>query len=186
VGHELGHFLNPWHKPPLQTGFACTQEDMIISVARDRYYRQEAEANEFSIELLTPRMRLSRYLRPSANLEHVLEIASAFDISKESAARRYVGLNDDCLAIIISLYQKVRYFERGKTFPFLCLEKGQSMPVLPSPQGIQSLSAIEETEPIDWLSRPDGIGLFVQSLHQQNGFAISLLLAEILDVEETY
>jgi hypothetical protein len=33
AGHELGHFLNPWHNPPLGTGFACTQEDMVISVA---------------------------------------------------------------------------------------------------------------------------------------------------------
>jgi hypothetical protein len=178
AGHELGHFLNPWHMPPLKTGFACTQVDMIISFPQDRYYRQEAEANAFSIELLTPRNQLARYLRESANLEHALEIASAFDISKESAARRYIGLHHDCLALVVSHDEKVRYFERNGTFPRLCLGKGDSMPALPPPKGGQSLSAIEETHPSSWLTKADGIGMFIQSLHQQNGFAISLLSVE--------
>ena len=181
VGHELGHFLNPWHKPPLETGFACTQEDMIIWFPGDRYYRQEAEANAFSIELLTPRKQLARYLRESANLEHALDIASAFDISKESAARRYVGLHHDCLALVVSHNEKVRYFERNATFPHLCLEKGDSVPALPPPKGGQSVSAIEETEPSDWLTRRNEMGLFVQSLHQQRGFALSLLIAEVIE-----
>jgi hypothetical protein len=179
VGHELGHFLNPWHKPPLATGFACTPEDMTISFALDRYYRQEAEANVFSIELLTPRKQLARLLKHSANLEQALEIASAFDISRESAVRRYAALHGDCLAVVISHNRKIRYFERTDTFPRLCLKKGDSVPALPRPSGGQSLSPLVEAEPSEWLSRPDGFGLFVQSLHQQNDFALSLLLADV-------
>jgi len=124
-------------------------------------------------------------LRPSANLERALGIASEFDISKESAARRYVALHDDCLAVAISHNQKLLYFERTRTFPHLCLQRGHLLPTLPRAKGGESVSPIEETDPSAWLSRPDGTGLFCQSLHQQNGFAISLLLAEISDIENS-
>ena len=62
VAHELGHFLNAWHKPTIQ----CSREDMIVSAARDRHLRQETEANAFSIELLTPRKRLACHLKLSS------------------------------------------------------------------------------------------------------------------------
>jgi Zn-dependent peptidase ImmA (M78 family) len=56
VGHELLHFLNPQHEQTSADGFLCSRKDMRASSAdtRDRHLRQEGEANEFAIELLTP------------------------------------------------------------------------------------------------------------------------------------
>src|SRR5688572_11398094 len=91
LGHELGHFLNSWHIPTSPTGFWCSRSDMTAADvrSRDRYLRQEAEANRFAIELLTPRKRLRRYLISQADLHQVLAIAEDFQISREAAARRY-------------------------------------------------------------------------------------------------
>jgi hypothetical protein len=36
-------------------------------------------------------------------------------------------------------------------------------------------SAIEETDPVDWVDRPKGASLSIQTLHQQNGFSLTLL-----------
>ena len=58
------------------------------------------------------------------------------------------------------------------------------MPQLPQRHGRQSLSLVEEIEPDDWLAAPRGAVLSVQTLHQQNGFGISLLIAEPSDVED--
>ena len=117
VGHELGHFLNPLHKPTAPDAFFCSRADMIVSAADSRHLRQEAEANVFAIELLTPRKRLARHLAPPADLQHVLNIASEFDISKEAGARRYVALHDEKLALVFSRNGKARYLARGPAFP---------------------------------------------------------------------
>src|SRR5262249_31688927 len=51
IGHELFHFLSPWHSPTDQTAhFFCTREDMIVTSGDIRHLRQEAEANRFAIE----------------------------------------------------------------------------------------------------------------------------------------
>lgn len=184
VAHELGHFLNPWHKPTTPMGFQCSRQDMIVSVGQDRHLRQEAEANAFAIELLAPRKRLACHLSPPANLQHALAIASMFDISKESAVRRYVALHDECLAVVISHQNKILYCDRTRAFPRLCLGKGDHLPPLPQCNGNQSLSLVEETEPNDWLTAPGRTALSVQTLYQQKGFGISLLIAETCDDED--
>jgi Zn-dependent peptidase ImmA (M78 family) len=67
-----------------------------------RHIQQEAEANTFAIELLTPRRLLQQHLKPAAELNHALAIAERFDISREAATRRYVALHRNCLAVVFS------------------------------------------------------------------------------------
>ncbi len=56
LGHELLHFLNPLHEQTSEGGFQCSRLDMRASAStQGRHERQESEANEFAIELLTPR-----------------------------------------------------------------------------------------------------------------------------------
>ncbi len=176
VGHELGHFLNPWHQPTSPNGFWCSRSDMTAADLRssDRYFRQEAEANSFAIELLTPRGRLRRYLTGETDLHNMLAIAKEFDISREAAARRYVSLHDDNLAVVFSRNGKFMYAQRSKAFPSLCLSKGGTMPLLLKSSG-DVLSDPEETPTDDWLSRPQGVELTAQTLFQQEGFATTLL-----------
>jgi Zn-dependent peptidase ImmA (M78 family) len=62
VGHELGHFLNPWHMPTTASGFECTRADMLVRSGASQHLKQEAEANRFAIELLAPEPRIRPYL----------------------------------------------------------------------------------------------------------------------------
>jgi PAS domain S-box-containing protein len=78
VGHELGHFLNPWHKPTTGDQFECTRSDMLVTSGTNRHLRQEVEANRFAIELLAPARRLRAYLSGAADLERVLALALFF------------------------------------------------------------------------------------------------------------
>jgi hypothetical protein len=68
IGHELGHFLNLWHEPPEDVGFACTAKDLGTEwrgVSRDagQHRLQESQANRFAIELLAPASRVEPFLK---------------------------------------------------------------------------------------------------------------------------
>jgi hypothetical protein len=177
LGHELGHFLNDWHRPTSPDGFRCSRADMIEtdSASQNRHRRQEAEANRFAIELLAPRAKTKPYLRGGADLRHVLAMAEAFDISRAAAARRYVELHGDALAVIFSRNGRFLYADRTQGFPGLCFGRDAAVPRLPTGDAAGSLSVVEEMEAEDWLAASRVAPLHVQTLHQQEGHAMSLL-----------
>lgn len=183
IGHELGHFLNPWHQPKQGTQSRCTAADMRLtkSSKSDRSVKMEVEANEFSAEVLMPRARFRRDIRRhvGADLDHILELATSYDVSKEAAARRYVDFHDEPCAVIFSKDRCVRYPYRNRAFPWLDVRSE-----LPLPQ--QSLSACFDGSvgrPSDWgevdaglwLSNSRNTLLYEQTLQQQDGFQITLL-----------
>ncbi|MBV9219154.1 MAG: ImmA/IrrE family metallo-endopeptidase [Methylobacteriaceae bacterium] len=188
IGHELGHFLNPWHKPIAGARFECTRADMALGDSqsgptRTRHQRQELEANLFAIELLTPRPRLRPHLAHEPDLRYSLQIADEFEISKEAAVRRYVALHEGRLAVVFSRDQMLVYVDRGPEFPPLALRKGDSVPPLPKPRGYPAHSAMEAVDPSDWLSRPQSGALYAQTLHQQNGYRTTLLFIDTQEDE---
>ena len=65
VGHELGHFLCPFHKPPKGGQFLCSSDDMRLTFARkeDRPAYMEIEANRFAALLLMPLPHFRKDLR---------------------------------------------------------------------------------------------------------------------------
>jgi Zn-dependent peptidase ImmA (M78 family) len=132
IGHELGHFLNPWHEPPNEEGFRCTVRDMVRSEADsgDRVARMEVEANVFAAELLFPRRLFLADLRRRAglDLEQILELAARYDMSKEATARRYVALHDEPCAVVFSHNGLIRYWRKNKDFPFIEARAGQAVP----------------------------------------------------------
>ncbi|MBK8208686.1 MAG: ImmA/IrrE family metallo-endopeptidase [Rhodospirillales bacterium] len=132
IGHELGHFLNPWHKPKDAQGFRCTSRDMRVSSAQpgDRAVQMEVEANIFAAELLMPRALFRKDLRGKQGLDvsHILALARKFDMSRESTARRYVELQDDPCAVVISRHGKVLRCYRNKDFPYVSVKPGDPVP----------------------------------------------------------
>lgn len=104
IGHELGHFLNHWHKPKDGNRFPCTATDMLQtkSTRSNREVQMEVEANEFSAEILMPMARFGRDIgrHKGADLDHILDLARNYDVSKEAAARRYVDLHDEPCAVV--------------------------------------------------------------------------------------
>ena len=186
IGHELYHFLNSMHRPITQAGFQCTAKDLRTAPSKnkDRHLRQEAEANTFAIELLAPRQRIKGFTLHEADLGHVLDIANEFDISKEAAARRYIALHDEILAVIFSKDSKVLYSDRGKNFPWLCLNKNDEMPVLMPHLQNSKLSEFDEVEPSDWIAKSQGAVLSAQTLYQQDGYAMTLLKLDETDEDD--
>ncbi len=182
VGHELGHFLHPYHQPTVASGFECTRSDMRLAASltgkTSRHQRQEVEANRFAIELLTPRRRLPPYLSPEPDLSHALRLAADFEISRAAACRRYVALHDATLAVVFSREGQVGYIDRSREFPFVALRPGDPMPPLPSRSGFMPRSAMESVDAADWLGQARPAQLWAQTLYQQNGYETTLLLIE--------
>lgn len=181
VAHELGHFLNERHRPTIAFGFDCTAEDMSLPQRSGQRQRQEREANTFAIEVLTPRHLLARHLKPAAELDHALGMAERFDISREAASRRYVALHQECLAAVFSQDGRIRYIERGEGFPRTSVWTGDPLPRGPTRPGGGNLTNLGEVHPAAWLDRPNRYALFAQTLFQDEGFAITLLVAEFSD-----
>ncbi len=179
MAHELGHFLKPFHRPTAERGFECSRHDLNrwSQNTGDRHRRQEAEANAFAIELLAPERLARPWLDAEVDLAQVLELSTDLEISRQAAARRYVELHEASLAIVFSTGGRFWFATRSRAFPLLSLGRDDPMPALPDPAG-GALSGIEEADPLDWLRGSPGADLFVQTLHQQNGHAMTLLWAE--------
>jgi Zn-dependent peptidase ImmA (M78 family) len=81
LAHELGHFLNPWHRAGDSSGgFSCTRGDLGNGWRRgsapvSRPVAQEIEANRFAIELLAPAPLVRRYLIGIPDFAKVIELA---------------------------------------------------------------------------------------------------------------
>jgi hypothetical protein len=186
IAHELGHFLNPWHKPAGPFGgFACRPEDLTSSRGNlppttSRHKIQEAEANRFAIELLAPEKLVRPYLRGIPDLASVLRLAKALELSREAAARRYAELHPQPTALVFSAGQVVRYVDRHRDFPFVSCWPGQRLSELPSPADESGLSDHEQADLRDWLARPCQGALVIQTLSQHRGYAITLLAFDCL------
>lgn len=179
VGHELGHFLNSRHRPTASDGFRCTKLDMGDPRGDERHVRQEREANVFAIELLAPRSLLVPRLARPADLEHIVAISEERDISREAAARRYVSLHRECLAVVFSREGKIRYIDKGKEFPSTRVWIGDPVPQLPeSPPDDDRVTSLDEVSAGVWLTYPNTRTLFAQTLFQRDSFAITMLLVE--------
>ena len=177
IGHELLHFLNPWHQPTSPEGFWCGQQDMIANQinSEDRHQRQEAEANVFAIELLAPLQRIGPHLRGVPDLAAVLSMSDDLDISKEAASRRYASCHGDTLAVVFSRDNRFLYVHRSEGFPWVSLRKDLPLPALAPSMSESGLSGVEEADSDDWISKADNVLMTAQTLHQQANHAITLL-----------
>ena len=181
VAHELGHFLNPWHQPveaPEQ--FACRKEDLgrdwrPRSSQASRHAIQEAEANRFAIELLAPEKFIRPFMKGVPDLAKALRLSCALDLSREAAARRYTECHDTPTALVFSRDGVISYMKRRDGFPFIVCDRGDPIPEIPPPTGDDNLSDHVEADACDWLARPNRVDLILQTLHQRDGFAITLL-----------
>lgn len=177
VAHELGHYLNPWHVPTSSTGFWCKKRDFLAvrrSSDLDRQLRQEAEANTFAIALLAPASLVRRHLSPQPDLADVVAISNDMDISREAAARRYVEVRDETLAVLVSRDGRLVYLSLSREFPKLAFQRDDVLPEPPDVQGGTGVSEVDDADPRNWL-RIAGGALTAQTLRQRNGWAITLL-----------
>lgn len=192
LGHELGHYFLPWHR---QTSFSCTAESIKEAASDSKAARgveMEAEANAFASEILMPTSIFKKKLRAfgDPDIEQVVRLSEAFDTSIEATARRYLNLSDYPVAFVFSHHSNIRYWSKGPEFPYvLSVRNGQPLPKeslarLPGEGG----SEMEELDSDIWLdaSRAKRLPekIYEQTLHQQDGYKVSLLLLDDIPDDE--
>lgn len=179
IGHELGHFLLPWHR---QSQFQCNVQDMSFGAKLE----WEIQANQFSAELLMPRQLVLKKLRTlgEPELEHVQSLAEEFQTSVEMTARRYVELNEYPCAIIFSKGNVVRYCVKSEFFEHsLCVWKGDLLPTKsPSRNSSGDIDDWYEIDACWWLKAKRDVEMvetiFEQTFRQDSGYKITLLVID--------
>ncbi|MGH1432578.1 MAG: ImmA/IrrE family metallo-endopeptidase [Neptuniibacter sp.] len=129
LGHELGHFLIPKHGHEM----SCASADLNANIHKgiNSEKRIEAEANQFSAELLMPihLFTTTPQFRSEPSIVAIDQISRYFDVSFQTCANRYIDLQTDPVAVVFSHYGNVKYSKRGKGIPFwLKVNKGDSVP----------------------------------------------------------
>jgi Zn-dependent peptidase ImmA (M78 family) len=132
IGHELGHFLMLTHKPVEAGKFLCSREDMRrwTGDQNDRYARMEIEANQFSALLLMPPPALRKFIQLKGNpdLQHVMDLAKHFNVSKKAAARAYAQYHSETIAIVVTHNDLVIRAHKSLKFPRICVSFNTRVP----------------------------------------------------------
>ena len=180
IGHELGHFLLPWHR---QSSFQCTAEDINSRTNKE----WEVQASQFSAELLMPSPQVKSRLitLKDPELNHILRLRDEFETSLEMTVRRVVELSEYACAVVFSKDNVVRYSVWGPFFSQrLCVKKGDKLPS-------KSPSRAAESDPEEWheldaywwlaeqrggAEQPDSV--YEQTLVQDGGHKVTLLMYE--------
>jgi len=190
IGHELGHFCIPAHKPIKNDKFLCSLDDMRTWTAaeHDTYARMEMEANKFSALLLMPPRLLSPYLvgLGDPNLKHVLRVHEDFDVSKDAAARAFAQYNEKPIAVAVVHEGIVLRIYRHMKFPKLSVQQKNKVPDGSTYWRLGTTdsnpSELREVVSGQWLQSDWGKRLpelYEQVLRQQRGFALILLWPEL-------
>lgn len=194
IGHEIGHYVNPMHRTSSVEGFKCTHNDMRTDrvAPGDRHAKMEAEANQFAAELLMPAAWVRHWLGAKAglDLQHILDMAQLFGVSKEAAARRYVSFASEPAALVFSHEGNVRYINKSEDFPRLSLWNGQPMHAecysVTNGKERGYVTDVVEAVGGHWLEVSRGISVGEQTVAQANGYRMTLLTVEIEEEEEEW
>jgi len=190
IAHELGHFLIPTHDGQ----HSCTLADMSEKRRDTDHRRREAEANRFAAGLLMPKPWFERDLQRlgDADVAHVQALSDTYRTSLEATINRYVDLTDDTCAFVFLRNGIIRYVRPTRDFPRLAVERGDSLPLgsvsaRPSSGPLRTPSSWDEIDGAIWLASEKGTRprrLLEQTMHQQDGFQVTLLFIESAALEE--
>ncbi len=182
IAHELGHYLNLWHRQTAKDGFWCSRSNMEAAgfdrrMASDRNTLQEMQANRFAIALLIPDRFLLPKLTPCLDIQHVREIANLFECSLEATIRRIVALTSEPVAVVFSKDGRCRYWLGSDTMPRLTLRKGDWLPVScmkgPDTMSISPIEAQVSSE--GWLHPTNEASVIVEHHSQSRGYGVTLI-----------
>lgn len=197
IGHELGHFLIPTHKPVKGDVFLCSRDDMRVwsTAEQGAYARMEVEANKFAALILMPPPLLRHYLerKGDPDLAHVLALHEDFDVSKDAAARAYAQFHSALIAVAVVHDGKILRVYRPPKFPHLGAVEGQPVPrssvYWRTRQSGKALTDIVEGQAGHWLESEWGKRLpvlYEQVLYQQMEYALVMLWPEFTEEDENY
>ena len=152
------------------------------------------EANEFSNALLIPMPEYKgarRLLGSDPDIAHIRSLADSFKVSLEVMSQTYVNTEKEEVGIILSQHGKAKRLMFPRSFPYLGLSGGAPLPRdsitvdLLKTSGSGSMSTMDDALTCGWLDRKGNVtGLYEQVLLQQDGWAVTLLWAEIEEPDE--
>ena len=200
LGHELGHFLNPWHSSAKKR-FECSSNDTRMLrasggrwVDRPPLEKMEIEANEFSNALLIPASEYRearRLLGGDPSIEHIRSLADMFKVSFEVMCQTFVNTEKETVGIILSRHGSVVRPMLPRSFPYLGMSKSTAIPTNSSTADFQKsaspgdVSTLADVLNSSWLERKGNVsGLYEQAYIQRDGWAVTLLWAEIEEQDE--
>ncbi len=193
IGHELGHFLNPFHRAHSGTfecksaGMTAWRDDGTKWNERPIENRVEIEANEFSLSLLVPMPEFKRARKTLAgcDIEHIVKLANEYEVSKEVMAGLYVNNAPEKIGIITSKDGCAMRFILPREFPYLGMRKGMPLPALSFARDFLTkatpgaASELTEVRTDTWLDRRGSVTtLYEQTLAQQDGWALTMLVVD--------
>jgi Zn-dependent peptidase ImmA (M78 family) len=192
IAHEIGHFLLPFHDQRAE----CAKIDLGIIRSADEKRAREAEANRFAAALLLPerhfRADMRRLGRPET--DHIVNLSSKYQTSKEATARKYADLSDDPCAIIFSHRGQIRSYCKSRDFPALAPSPKQPLPegsltgkTASSQLPVGTLSPWKEVPADVWLHTNRQLRdrtIYEQSLQQANGYRLTMLTIDSIDDDE--
>ncbi|MBX3513346.1 MAG: ImmA/IrrE family metallo-endopeptidase [Xanthobacteraceae bacterium] len=195
IGHELGHFCIPTHKPVRTDKFLCSRDDMRTwsAAEKDLYARMEMEANKFSALLLIPPPLLRPYLvkMGDPNLTQVIAIHDDFEVSKDAAARAFAQTHDGIVAVAVVNNGKVLRIYKHIKFPRIAPLPSNKVPTgsgyWSGAKNLTTPTELREVVAGQWLESEWGKklpDLYEQVLFQQAGFALVMLWPEQVEEDD--
>ena len=183
IGHELGHFLIPTHKPNSDGRFLCSQADMLLQHTDEKNKRtkMEVEANRFSSLLLMPPPLLRPRLKGDPNLNQLVKLASEFEVSKEAMARAYAFCHIELLAFVVTHNGIVRRIYRHPSFPYVAVDVGVPAPTRSGVTSAGRVTDLRECLPDHWIRVERGRPapkLYEQIIAQRNDYSMTMLWLE--------
>ena len=189
IGHELGHFLIPSHRPRHGQQFSCSNADLHTSEtgSSDHGRRMEAEANRFAAELLMPAKRIRSNLKNrQPDLAEIVRLADEFQVSRAAMARSYVDAHRETLALLVVRNGKIAQAHRPDDFPWIAPKIKDAVPQSSifhdQPLRAGELFTMEECDPEILLGTAAARKVDIlseQVLAQREGWAMILLHAEL-------
>ncbi len=200
LGHELFHFLSPWHRSNSQK-FECSGADMRRQRDRSSSWdnvsvgeKMEIEANEFSNALLLPgpEYKVARkQMGAIPSLAQIESLKAKFDVSTPVMCQTYVKTSREMLAVVISQNGRVTQVIPNAGFPYLGLRKGSPLPhdsltvEFSKSRQSRKMSDVLEVSHTGWLDSGNNVSeLWEQTMLQGNGFAVTLLRAELKEDDQ--
>jgi Zn-dependent peptidase ImmA (M78 family) len=188
IAHELGHFVNLRHFAPAGSEqLLCSKEDLRANGSpRNGRHGMEVQANEFAASLLMPKDYLASqsFMKGSPEISRLLAMQTMCHVSKEAAARRYVEIHGDDIAVVFSKDGSLVYSVKSRDFPWIDLRPSQPIYGATTTREFLgqagAISDQEEADPHHWLSDRDAPRwkLWEEVLVQENGYRMTLLVGE--------
>ena len=135
IAHELGHFLNPHHRPTTPEGFACSGHEHALAHADwQKHRQQEREADAFASALLMPRTVIEELVDRGADLAKLVARAAFLEVSKQAMVRRWLEITPFASAMVAHRDDRIAWIDRSRSCPPFDRSRGHRIGELPGPE----------------------------------------------------